>query len=75
MFLASNTGIPERGFVRTGLEFGSFDERHPLVLCGGGAEEVLRGANLKGLTLSANSKEVEKMEKYRQSLKKEGPKY
>jgi hypothetical protein len=75
VFLASNTVIPGRGFVRTDLEFGSFDEKHPLVLCGSEAAEVLRGANLKGLTLVSNSKDVAKMEKYQLSLKKEGPKH
>lgn len=71
VFLAGNTVIPERGFVRTDLEFGSFDEKHPLVLCGSEAAEVLRGANLKGLMLTANSKAIAKMEKYQQSLKKQ----
>lgn len=75
VFLTANAIVPARGFVRTDLEFGSFDEKHPLVLCGGEATEVLRGANLKGLTLSSNSKDVAKAEKYRQSLKKEGPKH
>lgn len=74
VFLAATASVPERGFVRTDLEFGSFDEKHPLVLCGSEAAEVLRGANLKGLTLVSNSKEVAKMEKYQQSLKKESPK-
>jgi hypothetical protein len=75
VFLAAKAVIPERGFVRTDLEFGSFDEKHPVVLCGAEAAEVLRGANLKGLTLVSNSKEVAQMEKYRLSLKKEGPKH
>ena len=74
VFLAANAIVPERGFVKTDLEFGSSDEKHPLVLCGGEAAKVLMSANLKGLTLVSNSKEVARMEKYRQSLKKNGPK-
>lgn len=75
VFLAAKSVIPERGFVRTDIEFGSFDEKHPVVLCGDEAAKVLMSANLKGLTLVLNSKEVAKMEKYQLSLKKEGPKH
>jgi hypothetical protein len=44
-------GVQE--FVRTDLEFGSNDEKHPLLLCGAIAADALRKAKLRGLDLLA----------------------
>ncbi|MFV0445924.1 MAG: hypothetical protein ACK5Q5_20285, partial [Planctomycetaceae bacterium] len=40
-------GVDE--FARTNLEFGSADEKHPVILCGQRVATVLTAANLKGL--------------------------
>jgi hypothetical protein len=51
VYLKSGSYIENRGFTRTDLEFGSGDEKHPLLICGGVAAEVLSRANLKGIDL------------------------
>jgi hypothetical protein len=43
--------LGDREFVRTDLEFGSLDEKHPLILCGVEAARVLRESQLKGVDL------------------------
>jgi len=45
--------IPDRGFVRTDLEFASGDEKHPLILCGTTTGQILKQSGLKGLELQA----------------------
>ncbi|MBP5231832.1 MAG: hypothetical protein J6333_00325 [Planctomycetes bacterium] len=45
--------IPENGFVRTDIEFGSLDEKHPLVLCGLHAGHVLKANKFAGLVMNA----------------------
>lgn len=52
-FLKPGSDIGEREFCRTDLEFGSDDDKSPLVICGGEAAEALRQARLKGLDLQA----------------------
>jgi hypothetical protein len=49
VFLKECSTIPDQAFVRTDLEFGSNDEKHPLLLCGPAAGRALKNANLKGL--------------------------
>jgi hypothetical protein len=51
VFLRPGCVIGESQFVRTDLEFGSGDEKHPLLLCGSLAADVLRKSKLKGLEL------------------------
>ena len=48
VFLKSGTEVGEREFVRTDIEFGSGDEKHPLLICGNTAARVLCDAKLKG---------------------------
>ncbi len=45
--------IGDLEFVRTDLEFGSNDEKSPLILCGEVAAKALSSAKLKGLELIA----------------------
>ena len=51
VYLKDGTHLGTSEFVRTDLEFGSGDEKHPLVLCGESAAAVLRRASVKGLEL------------------------
>jgi hypothetical protein len=51
IYLKEGSMIPDVGFVRTDLEFGSEDERHPLLLCGASAGKALDNAALNGLDL------------------------
>lgn len=51
VYLKSGSAIASFEFVRTDLEFGSDDEKSPLILCGQGAAEVLEAAKLKGLEI------------------------
>lgn len=48
-FLKGGACVADDEFVWTDLEFGSGDEKHPLLICGEGAARVLRGARLRGL--------------------------
>lgn len=48
-FLKIGSVVEEREFVRTDLEFGSGDEKHPLLICGKTAAEAISDAELKGL--------------------------
>jgi hypothetical protein len=43
--------VAENSIVRSDLEFGSNDEKCPVILCGDGAARELKRAKLKGLTL------------------------
>jgi len=52
VYLKPGSRIPDRGFVRTDIEFGSGDEKSPLILCGPFAGKVLKDAKLKGLDLA-----------------------
>jgi hypothetical protein len=49
--LCSGEIVPDNGIVRTDLEFGSNDEKSPVLLCGEAAAGQLARANLKGLVL------------------------
>lgn len=51
MFLMPGASVPAKGFVRTDLEFGSGDEKTPLVLCGDEAANELRRVKLRGVDL------------------------
>ncbi len=50
--LKDGAKIPEKGFVRTDLEFATDDEKSPLLLCGQHAGDILNAAKLKGLDLA-----------------------
>ena len=50
-YLMEGSPIPDQGFRRTDLEFGSDDEKSPLLLCGPSAGQALKAAKLKGLAL------------------------
>jgi ribosomal protein S14 len=51
VFLKAGSEVDEREFVRTDLEFGSGDEKHPLLICGKAAAKAICDAKLKGLDL------------------------
>ena len=51
VFLKTGTVVKDREFVRSDLEFGSSDEKHPLLLCGHAAAEALVAASLKGVVV------------------------
>jgi len=51
VYLKPGAEIAANEFVRTDLEFGSDDEKSPLLLCGNSAAMALRAANLEGLEL------------------------
>ncbi len=51
VYLKHGSQIREHEFVRTDLEFGSGDEKHPLLLCGKAAADILSKASLRGLDL------------------------
>lgn len=51
IYLLSGEKIPEKGFVRTDLEFGSSDEKAPKELCGDEAARELQKAGLRGVDL------------------------
>jgi hypothetical protein len=48
VFLQEDSVVPENGFARTDIEFGSGDQKSPVLLCGISARAVLMGAGLKG---------------------------
>jgi hypothetical protein len=50
-FLTSGADVAEMGFARTDLEFGSGDEKSPVLICGDSAATALREAKLKGIDL------------------------
>jgi hypothetical protein len=50
-FLRPGAHVPDNGFVRTDLEFGSNDEKGPVELCGDDIARRLQDANLSGLDL------------------------
>lgn len=51
VFLKSGSIVGDSEFVRTDLEFGSGDGKHPLLICGHQAADALSDAKLKGLDL------------------------
>jgi len=51
VYLKGNATVGTNEFVRTDLEFGSEDEKSPLLLCGESAATELQNGNLKGLEL------------------------
>jgi hypothetical protein len=51
VFLVPGSAVPENGFARTDLEFGTGDAKAPMVLCGNEAARRLKGRRLRGLTL------------------------
>lgn len=53
VYLRQDESIPKSGFARTDLEFASGDEKHPLLLCGVDAGEILKSAKLRKLDLVA----------------------
>ncbi len=53
VYLVEGESLPDKGFVRTDLEFASGDEKHPLILCGNLAGRILKDAHLKGVDLVA----------------------
>lgn len=52
VFLKAYSEIPEMGFVRTDIEFGTLDEKHPLCICGQKAGEILLASKLKGIDVT-----------------------
>ena len=60
VYLKPGTAIGQREFVRTDLEFGSKDEKHPLILCGDIAAETLASSKLRGLDLVAVDNDIPK---------------
>ena len=50
VFLKPGSAVPENGFARTDLDFGSDDAKAPLVLCGDEAVRRLKRRRLRGLT-------------------------
>jgi hypothetical protein len=61
IYLLSGETMPERGFVRTDLEFGSYDEKSPIELCGDEAAREFQKARLRGVDLLPVKKMEEKM--------------
>ena len=53
VYLKEGLRIDPKEIVRTDLEFGSGDEKHPLILCGEKVAEVLMSARMKGLDVIA----------------------
>lgn len=51
VYLKPGDDIKPREFVRSDLEFGSNDEKSPLLLCGEDAAAALKSAGLRGLDL------------------------
>lgn len=51
VYLKPGAGVEPNEFVRTDLEFGSDDEKSPLLLCGNSAAAALQAADVKGLEL------------------------
>lgn len=49
--LLPTSSLIANGFARTDLEFGSGDEKTPVILCGDDAAAILRQAKLRGLEL------------------------
>lgn len=52
-FLIPPVVVGPREFVRSDVEFGSNDEKAPLILCGADAAKVLKSARLNGLELES----------------------
>ena len=50
-FLQPGESVAENGFARTDLEFGSNDEKGPLIICGAYSAEVLKIARLTGIEI------------------------
>lgn len=50
--LQGNAHISPKGFARSDLEFGSHDEKAPVVMCGIEVAEMLRTADFSGMTLT-----------------------
>lgn len=53
VFLKDGSEIKSSEFVRTDLEFGSGDEKHPLLICGEVVADSLSNSKLKGVDLAA----------------------
>lgn len=53
-YLKKGESIDDMEFVRTDIEFGSGDEKSPLLLCGESARQVLLASDLRGLEVSSN---------------------
>jgi len=53
VYLADGVTVEGRVFVRTDLEFGSADEKSPVVLCSDEAQRELKRRKLKGVDLMA----------------------
>lgn len=51
VFLKDRAIIPDRGFARTDIEFGSGNAKHPLLMCGIAAGDLLLDSGLRGLEL------------------------
>jgi len=73
VFLKPGHEIEDCEFVRTDLEFGSGDEKHPLLICGEAAAKGLSSYKFKGLHLVDIDDEAEKGMRFLQSHKSEEP--
>jgi hypothetical protein len=61
-YLKKGAIIGIREFVRTDLEFGSTDEKAPLLICGGSAADTLRKTKMRGRDLIAiNDPEIKEI--------------
>ena len=53
VFLKAGSEVPDNGFARTDLEFGTGDRKSPMLLCGATAAVAFTNANLSGVDLVA----------------------
>ncbi len=60
VFLKEGPQVPDNGFARTDLEFGSGDRKGPVLLCGPAAAAAFAEAQLRGVDLMPAVTEVEK---------------
>lgn len=51
VYLQQGASVPDAGFARSDLEFGSDDEKHPLLLCGATACAVIAASDVEGVDL------------------------
>jgi hypothetical protein len=51
VYLKDGASVPDNGFARTDLEFGTGDRKGPVFLCGSGAAAAFGAANLRGVDL------------------------
>lgn len=60
VFLKDGASVPENGFARTDLEFGTGDRKGPVLLCGPAAAAAFAEAHLSGVDLMPAVTDVER---------------